>query len=63
MISNNILSGIIGFTELAMMDDGVKCPRATSRVTSVGVLEASKRARDLVQQILQFSRRTEMPMV
>jgi PAS domain S-box-containing protein len=58
---NNILSGIIGFTELAMMDDASN-PEGRQRGYLSRVLEASKRARDLVQQILQFSRRTEMPM-
>ena len=53
---NNILGGILGFTELAQIqaaaDSAVQ--RSLSRV-----LEASLRAKELVQQILQFSRQTE----
>lgn len=58
---NNILSGIIGFTELALMDE-VSEPDGKRRGYLKRVLEAGKRAKDLVQQILQFSRRSETPM-
>ncbi|HMP96370.1 MAG TPA: transporter substrate-binding domain-containing protein [Kiritimatiellia bacterium] len=51
---NNLLTGIIGYTELM----GLSLPEhAESRTYLKGVLEASERARDLVQQLLTFSRR------
>ncbi len=53
---NNILSAVFGYTELALgcLDDGRKCGRYLEQV-----LNAAKRARDLVNQILAFSRKTE----
>ncbi len=53
---NNILSAIIGFTELAAL----KLPQ-DSAVTKdlLAALDASNRAKDLVKQILAFSRQTE----
>jgi PAS domain S-box-containing protein len=53
---NNILAAIFGYAELAMTDESL-----TSGVRPYleHVLTAGKRARDLVQQILAFSRRTE----
>ena len=53
---NNILGAIIGYTELAQLEAGVG-----SRIyASLGkVLGASNRARDLISQILTFSRQTE----
>ena len=53
---NNILGAIIGFTELAKMDkiDNEKQERHLNRV-----LVAADRAKDLVHQILTFSRQTE----
>ena len=53
---NNILAGIIGFTEIALDDtspDGL-----TYRPLKL-VLQSGFRARDLVKQILAFSRKTE----
>jgi PAS domain S-box-containing protein len=53
---NNVLTAIIGAAELARMDI------ATDHVAQVNlqsILLASRRARDLVSQILTFSRRTE----
>ena len=53
---NNILGGIIGYTELALMD------KATPEKTAPHlqqVLKAGQRAKDLVRQILNFSRRGE----
>ncbi len=47
---NNILSAIIGFTELAMLSEG----QAGDHLREV--LKAAKRAKDLVRQILSFSR-------
>ena len=53
---NNILAAIIGFAELAtIVSDG----NAEARDHLAEVLKASFRARDLVRQILTFSRRTE----
>ena len=55
---NNILSSIIGYTEIAM---------ARAKQTSVinpleKVIQSSERARDLVQQILAFSRKSDQHM-
>lgn len=53
---NNILGAIVGYTELALtaVPAENKCARYLD-----GVLKASNRAKDLVQQILAFSRQTE----
>jgi PAS domain S-box-containing protein len=51
---NNILAAIIGFTQVAM--DGAN---EQARADLAEVLRAGERARDLVQQILTFSRRIE----
>jgi signal transduction histidine kinase/CheY-like chemotaxis protein len=53
---NNILGAIMGYTELSLMaaKDGSKQFANLSKV-----LIASKRARDLIKQILTFSRRSE----
>jgi PAS domain S-box-containing protein len=53
---NNILAAIIGFSELAISDlsDPAKAKRELEQV-----LKASERAKDLVHQILTFSRKTE----
>ena len=53
---NNILSAIIGYTELAMTQIGVGSP-VLPRLQEV--LRASYRAKNLVRQILTFSRRDE----
>lgn len=54
---NNILSGIFGFTEIVMMD----IPEGSvARSMLDEVLKAGIRAKDLVGQILTFSRKTEM---
>ena len=53
---NNILSAVMGFTELALLDT----PPGTSVQNSLReVLAAGKRAKELVAQILTFSRHTE----
>jgi signal transduction histidine kinase len=53
---NNILSGIMGFADLALQD--AKDPAATRQ--HIGeILKASQRARELVRQILAFSRQQE----
>lgn len=53
---NNILAGIIGFAEMVEEDlpDGSPLKRYMQRI-----LKASLRGRDLVKQILAFSRKTE----
>ncbi len=53
---NNILSVIIGYTEMARDDSQ---PESTVANGLNEVLEASYRAKDLVQQILSFSRQDE----
>ncbi len=54
---NNILSSIIGFTELAMDD----VPVGSSTLENLQeVYSAGKRARELVRQILTFSRQNHM---
>jgi signal transduction histidine kinase/DNA-binding response OmpR family regulator len=53
---NNILSAIIGYTELAMLDLE---PDRPSRQDLREVLQASQRAKNLVAQILAFSRQQE----
>ena len=53
---NNILSAIIGFAELAIMD----LPGDSDAMSSIDeVLKASRRAADLVKQILTFSRKSD----
>ena len=52
---NNILAAIIGHTELAGMEEGL--PQIRRHLDEV--LKAGKRARDLVVQILTFSRQDE----
>lgn len=53
---NNILAAIIGYGELTRED---VADHATARRNLDGVLDASERAKDLVQQILTFTRKTE----
>jgi signal transduction histidine kinase len=52
---NNILAGILGFTELAQqrLDDRVQLSRYLEEIRT-----ASRRASDLVRQLLQYSRNT-----
>ncbi len=53
---NNILSAVIGFTELSL----IEVNEENSAYNSMGeVLKAGYRARDLVKQILTFSRQSE----
>jgi PAS domain S-box-containing protein len=53
---NNILSAIIGYAELAQED----CPAESATKHDIDqVIEASLRARELVRQILAFSRQTK----
>jgi PAS domain S-box-containing protein len=52
---NNILSGIIGYTELVISD--LPVDQTDQHECLARVLKAGNRARDLVKQILQFSRR------
>ena len=53
---NNILSSVLGYTELAL-DDAEEGTRLRKNLQTV--LSAGERARDLVQQILAFSRQSE----
>jgi PAS domain S-box-containing protein len=53
---NNILAGIVGYAEL-VKEDVPEDSRAARRVA--GILSASERARDLISQILTFSRKKE----
>ena len=55
---NNMLTPIMGYTEMSMMAG----PNAQIRQYLDEVLKASTRARDLIQQILTFSRQTEKIM-
>lgn len=52
---NNILSAIIGYTELAMLNENSK--HCTGELNEA--LKAANRAKDLVKQILAFSRQTD----
>ena len=52
---NNILSAIIGYTELAMLNEGAEHCQAELKQA----LLAANRARDLIKQILAFSRQTD----
>jgi PAS domain S-box-containing protein len=65
---NNILTAILGHAELLERDsvgsrgNGRGAPDAEAvRASAAGILSAGRRARDLVQQILTFSRRRERP--
>jgi PAS domain S-box-containing protein len=53
---NNILSAILGYTEMALFDTKEK---TVIRANLQEVLKATSRARDLVKQILAFSRQSE----
>ncbi|HSF30789.1 MAG TPA: PAS domain S-box protein, partial [Candidatus Tectomicrobia bacterium] len=53
---NNILAAILGYTELALYDTPLQ---SAQHGYLQEVLTAGKRARDLVQQILTFSRQTK----
>lgn len=55
---NNILSSIIGYTEIAMAR--AKQPSVINPLEKV--IQSSERARDLVQQILAFSRKSDQHM-
>lgn len=52
---NNVLSSIFGFTEMAIEDAG-EHPQIAKSLSNV--LKSAKRGRDLVKQILAFSRKT-----
>jgi PAS domain S-box-containing protein len=52
---NNLLTPIMGYTEMAVMSE----PETAVRQYLDEVLKASRRARDLVQQILTFSRQSD----
>jgi PAS domain S-box-containing protein len=52
---NNILSAIIGYSELALLNEGAESCAAELQEA----LKAANRAKDLVKQILAFSRQTD----
>jgi PAS domain S-box-containing protein len=58
---NNILSGILGYAELALAETDDSNAALSHYLT--GVLDACRRARDLVQQILKFSRRDDSALM
>ncbi|HEY3276414.1 MAG TPA: PAS domain S-box protein [Syntrophorhabdaceae bacterium] len=58
---NNILAAVIGFTEIAI-DDNAPVNSAVDRALT-HVLKAALRARDLVKQILAFSRKTDSEVI
>lgn len=53
---NNILAAIMGYSELALLDIESESPLETNLIE---ILKASDRAKDLIQQILSFSRQRE----
>ncbi|RPH49821.1 MAG: response regulator [Desulfobacteraceae bacterium] len=57
---NNMLTPIVGFTELALDDIP---PESDAHSNLTNVIKAADRAKDLVQQILTFSRQTEQKRV
>lgn len=57
---NNILAAVIGYTELASMDVPEE---SVAKINLKKILKSSLRARDLVTQILSFSRQTEQEKV
>jgi nitrogen-specific signal transduction histidine kinase/ActR/RegA family two-component response regulator len=57
---NNVLWGILGYSELAMVQINKDVQQAQRSIRRV--LEAGNRAKYMVQQILQFSRQTEINM-
>ena len=56
---NNVLSGIFGYADLCLMEKGLT---AETEAYIGEIVKASERARDLVQQILTFSRRTDLAL-
>ncbi len=58
---NNILSAIIGYAELAQISAASQCSEESCHVLTDlrGVLQAATRAKNLVKQILTFSRQQE----
>ena len=58
---NNILSGILGYAELALIETGET--KGVLHHYLTGTLDACHRARSLVQQILKFSRRDDTDLV
>lgn len=54
---NNIIGGIVGYGEMIEMFDAKGSPRLESRIRHV--LQGAYRAKDLVEQILTFSRKTD----
>jgi nitrogen-specific signal transduction histidine kinase/CheY-like chemotaxis protein len=57
---NNVLGAIIGYGEMIEMFDAPEEGPIRSRIK--GILQAAHRAKDLIQQILTFSRRSEQEL-
>lgn len=58
---NNILAGIMGYTEIVVRELAGSVPQRVN--TYLGnILTAGERARDLIKQILAFSRQSEMEL-
>ncbi|MBP7460256.1 MAG: response regulator [Candidatus Delongbacteria bacterium] len=57
---NNILSGIFGYAELSLLD---KDSPVKTEGYAREIIKASERARDLVSQILTFSRKTDIELI
>jgi len=55
---NNIIGGIIGYAEMIEMFDANASPKVASRIEHV--LKGAYRAKDLVEQILTFSRNADV---
>ncbi|WP_159441197.1 response regulator [Desulfopila aestuarii] len=58
---NNLLGAILGYAEIAREDVGID--RDSVRNSLNQVINAGNRAKDLVRQILAFSRQTEMQLI
>lgn len=58
---NNVLSGIIGYTELALLDE-LETPDNKKHRYLSHVLDAANRAKELARQILTFGRQKESPL-
>ncbi|MFP4380087.1 MAG: PAS domain S-box protein [Candidatus Sumerlaeia bacterium] len=57
---NNILSGVLGFAEIIL--DKIENDEEVDKYSVNQILHAANRARELVQQILTFSRRQDVEM-
>ena len=58
---NNILAGIMGYTEIIRREMAGSAPQRVNTYLS-NILSAGERARDLIKQILTFSRQSEVEL-